>query len=372
MTDWLRASAIMPPNETRAVRVWLLTLWFLVMLMVMIGGITRLTGSGLSITEWRPVSGALPPIGEAAWQDAFVAYQHSPQFMSENNWMTLADFQRIYFWEYVHRLFGRALGLVFVLPWLYFMARRRLSAAVARRTFTVLVLGGLQGAVGWFMVKSGLVNEPRVSHYRLALHLLLGVGVGQWILWQALDLLTPREPAYALSGWPRRAVLALGPLLVLQLVYGAFMAGTRAGYVAATFPDMNGRYAPRAFFTSGSLLRDLLDNPLSIHYVHRVLGVVVLAYVTILALLVLRQCRIELRAAGYLVLAAALGQLTLGVLTVVLRIPTAVAVAHQAGAYILCSAALLLTHAALGAAPQPAANSGSIKAPAPSTLSGAS
>jgi cytochrome c oxidase assembly protein subunit 15 len=347
----------MPPHETRAVRAWLLSLWALTMLMVMIGGITRLTGSGLSITEWRPVTGALPPIGQAAWQEAFEAYQHSPQFVHQNSWMTLADFQRIFFWEYVHRLFGRMLGFAFVMPWVYFVWKGRLSGPVARRTFSVLILGGLQGAVGWFMVKSGLVDEPRVSHYRLALHLLLGVSVGQWILWLALDLLAPREAPYALTGWLRRAVLGVIPLLLLQLVYGAFMAGTRAGFVSATFPDMNGHYAPQLFFTSRAWWRDALESPLAIHYLHRFLGFSVLGYVTLLAW-ALRRNRLELRAAAYLLLAATLGQLALGALTVVLHMPIALAVAHQAGAYVLCSAALLLVHAALGATPAPAADSG--------------
>ncbi|HEY2732642.1 MAG TPA: COX15/CtaA family protein [Polyangiales bacterium] len=345
----------------RAVRAWLLTLWLLVMLMVMIGGITRLTGSGLSITEWKPVSGALPPIGETAWQAAFAAYRHSPQFLHQNSWMTLADFQRIYFWEFVHRSFGRALGLVFVLPWLYFVWRRKMSREVARRTFSVLVLGGLQGAVGWFMVKSGLVNEPRVSHYRLALHLLLGVGVGQWILWQALDLLAPRSTAFASPAPTRRSVVALLPLLLLQLIYGAFMAGTRAGYVAATFPDMNGHYAPQLFFTSGSFFFDVFNNPLSIHYVHRLIGLIVLGYVLALAIALRRQ-RIEVRAASYLLLAATLGQIALGAMTVLLRMPIPVAVAHQAGAYVLCASALLLLHAVLGAAPAPAADGGEASA----------
>jgi cytochrome c oxidase assembly protein subunit 15 len=340
--------------DTRAVRVWLLTLWALVLLMVMIGGITRLTGSGLSMVEWRPITGLLPPIGEVAWQNAFAAYQRSPQFQQQNHWMTLGDFQQIYFWEYVHRLFGRLLGFAVVLPWIYFAWRRLMSASVARRTASVLLLGGLQGAVGWYMVKSGLANEPRVSHYRLALHLLLGVGVGQWILWLALDLLAPRTQQHALTGWLRRAVLGLIPLLLLQLVYGAFMAGTRAGYLAATFPDINGRYAPQSFFTSGSLTRDLLDNPASIHYLHRALAFAILAYVTVLVL-ALRRSRLELRATAYLLWAATLGQIALGALTVVLRMPLAVAVAHQGAAYVLCSAAVLLVHAALGAVPVNAA-----------------
>lgn len=330
-------------------RGWLLCLWVLVLLMVMVGGITRLTGSGLSIVEWRPVSGALPPLSAAAWQTEFEAYQHSPQFQQQNHWMTLHDFKQIFFWEYLHRLLGRAIGMATVLPWLYFVWRRVLSGRLAARTFSIVLLGGLQGALGWWMVKSGLIHEPRVSHFRLAAHLVLGIGVGQWILWQALDLLGPRSAAPARSGL-RAAVWAVVPILLCQVIYGAFMAGTHAGLIAPTFPDMNGRYAPGSFFTS-SLARDLLNNPLSIHYLHRALAFALLLYTATLAI-ALRRERADLRAAALFLCLATLGQGALGALTVVLRVPVGVAVAHQGGAYVLCSAAVLLLHAALRPAPQ--------------------
>ena len=348
----------MNARDARAVRGWLLTLWVMVLLMVMIGGITRLTGSGLSIVEWRPVTGILPPIGDAAWREAFAAYQQSPQFREQNHWMTLSDFRQIFFWEYVHRLFGRLIGFAFALPYAYFLWRRTLRGAEARRIGSALLLGGLQGVVGWYMVKSGLVNEPRVSHYRLALHLLLGVGVGQWILWLALDLLAPRAPEQRVRAGLGRAVFGLLPLLLLQLVYGAFMAGTRAGFIAATFPDINGRYAPQAFFVSGSIARDLFDSPLGIHYLHRALAALILVYVAALVWALHKQ-RFEVRASAYMLLAATLGQVALGALTVVLHVPIPIAVAHQGAAYIVCSAAVLLLHAALGAAPAPTASSAS-------------
>src|SRR5262245_34656268 len=335
-------------SERRAVGAWLIALWLLVLLMVTVGGITRLTGSGLSIVEWAPVRGTLPPLSEQAWNDAFEAYRESPQFQQQNHWMQLGDFKRIFFWEYAHRLLGRLIGAAFLVPWLYFAIRGALRGAWLWRTLSLLVLGGLQGALGWYMVKSGLVNEPRVSHYRLAAHLSLAVGVGCWILWQALDLARPRDPRCALPGRERWLALASLPLLALQIVYGAFMAGTRAGYVAATFPDMNGHYAPRWFFTGGSLGRDLFENPLSIHYLHRALGFAVLAY-TIAACVALRRQGAEVRAACYGLLFAVLGQLGLGALTVILSVPIPVAVAHQAGAYIVCAAAIVLCHAACGA-----------------------
>jgi cytochrome c oxidase assembly protein subunit 15 len=330
----------------RPVRVWLLSLWALVLLMVMIGGVTRLTGSGLSIVEWRPVSGALPPLSEHAWQDAFAAYQRSPQYRIQNQWMGLPDFKRIFFWEYFHRLFGRLIGVAFVVPWLWLLLTRRLGGALARRTASILVLGGLQGLVGWYMVKSGLVNEPQVSHYRLALHLVLAFSVGQWILWQALDLASPRDAARRLPAKDRRLVLGLLHLLMLQVVYGAFMAGKHAGYLFSTFPDMNGRYLPFSFFGPRSLVHDLLENPLSIHYLHRLLALGVSCYTLALAYR-LRSARPPLRTAVHLLLAVTLGQVVLGALTVVLHMPLWLAVAHQGGAYVLVSAAVALYHATL-------------------------
>jgi cytochrome c oxidase assembly protein subunit 15 len=335
----------MVEQRLRVVRGWLLTLWLLVLVMVMVGGITRLTGSGLSIVEWRPVTGALPPVTETDWQAAFDAYRSSPQFVHQNAWMQLADFKQIYFWEYVHRLLGRFIGLATVLPWLYFVLRGFVSRPVALRTLSVLILGGLQGVLGWWMVKSGLVNEPRVSHYRLAAHLVLAFSVGQWILWQALSLLpaAPASGAWRLSASQRAFALGLLLLVALQVVYGAFMAGTRAGFVAATFPDMNGYYAPSHFFSTSALGRSLLDNPLSIHYVHRALALVLLIYVSVLAWL-LRGAPAAQRATAIFLWLATLGQGALGALTVVLRVPLPVAVVHQGGAYVLCSAAILFLH----------------------------
>ncbi|MEY4580856.1 MAG: hypothetical protein RL701_5559 [Pseudomonadota bacterium] len=330
----------------RVVRGWLLTLWFLVLAMVMVGGITRLTGSGLSIVEWRPVTGVLPPLTDADWRAAFDAYKHSPQFVQQNSWMSLHDFQQIFFWEYLHRLLGRAIGVVTIVPWLYFVLRGVVTKRVAARTFSIVVLGGLQGVLGWWMVKSGLVNEPRVSHYRLAAHLLLAMCVGQWILWQAVELLAQPSatPVPRPSARLRWAALGLVPLVLVQLAYGAFMAGLHAGHMAATFPDMNGQYAPQHFFLSDSWRINLIDSPWSVHYLHRVLACVLLAYVGVLAG-ALRRSRPELRATAWLLVAAVLGQAFLGALTVLLHVPIGVAVAHQGGAYILFSALVLFLHA---------------------------
>lgn len=338
----------MSDSDRRAIGGWLIALWVLVLLMVMIGGVTRLTGSGLSIVEWAPVSGALPPLDDQAWQDAFRAYQESPQFEQQNHWMALDDFKRIFFWEYLHRLFGRLIGVAFFVPWLWFVLGGRLRGAWRWKTFGLMVLGGLQGALGWFMVMSGLVNEPRVSHYRLAAHLLLGIGVGQCILWQALEIASPRAASRALP--PRERWLALGllPLIALQILYGAFVGGLRAGLLAATFPDMNGRYLPGYFFTNDSLVRNLFENPLSIHWLHRAIGFAVLAYACA-TWWVLRKHGSQVRIAAQVFLGAIAAQIALGAMTVLLRVPIPVAVAHQGGAYIVAAAAVVLCHVALGA-----------------------
>jgi len=349
----------MSERRQRAVRGWLLSLWALVLLMVMVGGVTRLTGSGLSIVEWRPVTGALPPLDDMQWSQAFDAYRHSPQFTHQNSWMTLEDFKRIYFWEYVHRLLGRLIGVATFVPWLFFVVRGYMTKRVALRTFGLLMLGGLQGALGWWMVKSGLVNEPRVSHFRLAAHLVLAFSVGQWILWQALDLLTEGERTRAGERVARPVrYLSLGvvPLLVVQIIYGAFMAGTRAGFLAATFPDMNGHYAPSYFLRGDALSQSLLSNPLTIHYVHRVLAFALLGY-SVLLVFALRRAHANARATAWFLLAAVLGQGVLGVMTVVLRVPLGVAVVHQGGAYVLAGACVLFVHAVLSPAPKPALES---------------
>ncbi|HET8935371.1 MAG TPA: COX15/CtaA family protein [Polyangiales bacterium] len=352
----------MSERQQRAIRTWLISLWLLVLIMVMVGGITRLTGSGLSIVEWRPVTGALPPLSEAAWVDAFEAYRHSPQFVHQNSWMQLSDFKQIYFWEYAHRLLGRLIGLLTFVPWLYFAIRGYMTRRVALRTFSLLILGGMQGLLGWWMVKSGLVNEPRVSHYRLAAHLILAFGVGQWILWQALDLLGSAS-SERLAPRLRYSSFGVVPLVILQLIYGAFMAGTRAGYLAATFPDMNGHYAPAYFFSASDIGRSLLSNPMTIHYVHRVLAFALLGYALWLAI-ALRDAGQNVRAAAWFFLGAVLGQGLLGVMTVMLRVPIGVAVVHQGGAYVLCGAAVLLLHAVRSTEPEIAKQRGAPVAPA--------
>lgn len=342
----------------KALRVWLWSIWGLVLLMVIVGGTTRLTGSGLSMVEWHPLMGSLPPMSESAWEAVFERYRAFPQYQQVNHWMELSDFKRIFFWEYVHRLLGRLLGLAFFLPWLAFVVRGQLRGRWVARTFAALCLGGAQGLLGWYMVRSGLVDRPEVSHLRLAAHLSLAFVAGLWVMWLALDGGGAQRPvAPAFDGADARRVRArllkaawgLVALVALQVVYGAFMAGTNAGLVAATFPDMNGHYGPAPFFTGGSVWGDAVNNPLAIHWIHRVLGfcVVVGALWLLVAVRASGQPTWRRWALGVVHLVGL--QFVLGAATVVLQVPTALAVAHQACAYLLMSALVRLCHA-LGAA----------------------
>ena len=313
-------------------------------LTVVVGGITRLTGSGLSMVVWQPLIGIVPPVGEAAWQHAFDLYKATPQYLQVNHWMGLADFKTIFFWEYVHRVLARSIGLVCFVPGVWLALRGKLRGRWARMAAAALVLGGLQGALGWAMVKSGLEDVPAVSHLRLAAHLSLAFFVGMWLLWIILDMTRPdlvgaRATQASRRGW---AVVAL---LAVQIVYGAFMAGTHAGYLYSTFPDMNGAWIGAGSFAMAPWWRNLLDNPSAIHTIHRWLGLVATIVVVVFALGARRQTR-DAGARRTLDLLAVIivVQLALGALTVVMYVPIAIAVLHQAVAYLLMSAAVAAVH----------------------------
>ncbi len=336
-----------PVEADRAVRTWLLGVYAMIFAMVLVGGITRLTGSGLSMVEWRPLMGAVPPLSDAAWHEVFAKYQRSPQYKLVNTWMTLADFKQIFFWEYLHRLLGRLIGLVFALPFVVFVVRRQIRGRLAWRTGLAFILGGLQGLLGWYMVQSGLVDRPEVSHLRLAAHLLLALLVASWIQWIWLDTRPVPEHLEGARGRGLRAgAWLLLPLVTLQLVYGAFMAGTRAGFLCATFPKMFGSWVPWGFWNLDPAWHNFFDNPMAIHFIHRLLGLVVAAAVITYWFLARRRARTtaERRTAGWL-LTAVLVQLLLGILTVITHVPTALATAHQAGGVLLLAALVAVLHA---------------------------
>ena len=324
----------------RSVVVWLASVLLLIFVMVLVGGTTRLTGSGLSMVEWHPLMGTFPPSDAEAWQAVFAKYQESPQYNLVNSWMTLDDFKRIFFWEYVHRLLGRVIGLVFVVPWLVFVIRGKLRGRLAKRTALAFVLGGAQGLMGWIMVKSGLVDMPAVSHYRLAAHLMLALLVAAWVLWIILDLRVPRDQPRKSSSPFGKASWALVGLISLQCIYGAFMAGTRAGYLYDTFPTLNGEWIP-----TGLMAMNPFSDPTSIQFFHRLL-----AWLSAASVLFFwwktRTTAVSRKQA--LVAAALVGlvalQFLLGVFTVVFNMPIVIAVAHQGGGVLLLAAAVVNAH----------------------------
>jgi heme a synthase len=322
-----------PDSRPRAIAAWLLIVAALVLLMVVVGGITRLTESGLSITRWEPVAGAIPPLGAADWQAQFELYKASPQYEQLNHGMTLADFKAIFFWEYLHRLLGRLVGLAFALPLAWFWWRRAIPPGFGGKLGAILALGALQGAIGWWMVASGLIDRPDVSHIRLAIHLLAALFIFAALIWVALDLSARARP-------PILAIWALC-LLFLQFMFGAYVAGLDAGYAFNTWPRMGADWYPAGAEWLRPALRNFADNPITVQFVHRWLAFLVAAVALWLGL---RAWARGLRAEGAALAGAVVAQLTLGILTLLSGVRIEIAVAHQAMAVLLLAATLTAAH----------------------------
>ena len=316
-----------------AIANWLLFVATLVFAMVVVGGITRLTESGLSITEWKPVSGALPPLSAADWQVAFAKYQATPEYQQINRGMSLADFKFIFFWEWVHRLLGRLIGVAFALPLAWFWVKKAIPAGYKPRLLALLALGGLQGAIGWWMVASGLVARTDVSHFRLAVHLLTALFILAGLVWTALDL--KRHPAR-----PARLTAigtAVAVVLLIQLLFGAWTAGLNAGLVTNQWPLMNGRFFPEPTQIGESVGHALTYDPAIIHFIHRWWAWVVVVALVIMARRVKRAGQRQASVAIH----SALGvQILLGIATVMSGVNIVLAVSHQAvGALLVVSTA---------------------------------
>ncbi len=322
-------------GASRAVRTWLVIVFLMVVAMTAVGGITRLTGSGLSMVEWRPLMGALPPLSEAAWIEVFEKYQATPQYQKVNHWMTLADFERIFFWEYLHRLLGRTIGLVVFVPWLWFLVRKQLSRRLAWQTVGLLVLGGSQGLLGWYMVMSGLVDVPSVSHLRLAAHLCLAFVVAQAIAWVRLSLDPDPPAARPVPLGARISLAGLWLLVLVQSAWGAFMAGTRAGLYASTFPDVHGVYSPAALAGDQGLWHAITYEPGPIHATHRLLAWLLVVVIGLVLVQLWRTGAPQLRKPAALIGGLLLVQVLLGALTVIWLVPTTIAVAHQVNGLLL-------------------------------------
>ena len=325
----------------RAVAGWLLFVAILVFLMVVVGGITRLTESGLSMVRWEPISGAVPPLNEIDWQREFDHYKASPQYQRVNSGMSLADFKDIFFWEYVHRLLGRLIGLAFALPLLFFWWRRAIPPTYGWKLGALLGLGALQGAIGWWMVASGLVERPEVSHIRLAIHLLMALFIFAGLLWVAGDLRAlARDPAARPARPPLLGIWALS-ILFLQFMFGAYAAGLDAGQYFETWPWMNGEFYPAGYEWMQPMLRNFVDNPITVMFVHRWLAFIAAALALWLAA---KAWLARLRWEAAMLAGAVIAQIQLGILTVISGVRIDIAVAHQGMAVLLLGAMVTTAH----------------------------
>jgi cytochrome c oxidase assembly protein subunit 15 len=322
---------------------WLLWVALLIVAMVVVGGITRLTESGLSITQWKPISGIVPPLNDAQWQAEFANYRRIPEYQQLNRGMTLDGFKAIFFWEYSHRLLGRVIGMAFALPLIWFAVRKRIPRGYGWRLTALLALGGLQGAIGWWMVASGLSVRTDVSHIRLAVHLVTALFILSGIVWTALDL-----RALAADPLARPARLSIGALLALlllatQITFGAFTAGLDAGYAFASWPLMGDAFFPAGVPMLAPGWRNVIDNPIVVQFIHRWLAFAVAGGLLWLAW---RARHAGAPRAAMAVAGLVLLQIALGIATLLSGVDIVVAVAHQANAALLLIASVTAAHAA--------------------------
>jgi heme a synthase len=327
----------------RSVRIWLGVVAAMIVAMVLVGGATRLTESGLSIVEWKPMTGTIPPLSAQAWNEAFEAYKLIPQYQQINRGMSLDEFKAIFWWEWSHRFLGRAIGAVFLLPLLFFLWRGILPEQLKGRLWLMFALGALQGAVGWWMVASGLSDRTEVSQYRLAVHLLLALAIYALIVWTLARTALTRAPM-PVPATLRRSVNALAGIVFLQIYFGALVAGLRAGRVFNTWPDIDGAFIPSAarLFFEHPWWRNFFDNTLTVQFTHRMLAYLLLAYALWhLAHAITIRADARVIRGALLIAAAMVLQAVLGVLTLLNAVPIDLALTHQAGAIAVLTLVLL-------------------------------
>ncbi|HSU06741.1 MAG TPA: COX15/CtaA family protein [Acetobacteraceae bacterium] len=339
--EWATAS-----RDRRLVAIWLFVVCAMILIMVVLGGITRLTGSGLSIMEWAPLQGVLPPLNHAEWEKLFALYRTIPQYQLLHAGSGLTDFKQLFWLEWVHRLWGRLIGVAFFVPLVWFWATGRVEGRLRGGLAVIFLIGGLQGAVGWFMVASGFFpDSTSVAPYRLAIHFALALALYAAVLWCALGLLRPVPAAAAGGSVSRRLLQAFCIILVLTIVAGSFVAGTHAGFEYNTFPLMEGRLVPINYARSDPLLSNLISNPAAVQFDHRLLATLTVALAALAVLVgcnrrLPRYTRVSLAALGALVAL----QYALGVATLLLVVPIPLAVAHQANAVVVLTAAIVALH----------------------------
>ena len=339
-------------RSNRLVRTWLFAVAALVFAMVIVGGATRLTHSGLSITQWQPIMGAIPPLNAADWHDAFTRYQAIPEYQLLNKGMTLPEFQSIYWWEWSHRLLGRFIGLAFIVPMGLLWFAGHIERAMLPRFIGLFVLGGLQGALGWFMVKSGLVDRTDVSQYRLAAHLTLAACIYAALIWTGLGIGQPRRSL----GASRAGVMALVivALIVVQLAAGAFVAGLDAGMAYNTWPLMDGRMVPSGLLAIEPAWRNFFENAMTVQFDHRTLAYIIALAIAVHWVRVVASGGPPQQArSAVILLVIVVAQVTLGIATLLSQVPIDLGLAHQGGALILLAAALWHLHTVTSPWPDP-------------------
>jgi len=333
-------------TNDRQISNWLFLVCAAIFIMLVIGGATRLTHSGLSMVEWKPLIGWIPPLNEMQWNETFGKYQQTPEFKHFNSDMTVAGFKEIFMLEYIHRVWGRLIGLFFFIPFVYFLVKGKVKKSLKPKLALMLVIGGLQGLMGWYMVKSGLVDNPHVSQYRLTAHLMLAFLVYGFILWTALGLRYPEKCQQNQSfSILKTLMLVLTGWIVLTIASGGFVAGLKAGFAYNTFPLMDGSFVPEGYWLLTPWYLNFFDAIASVQFDHRILAESTLLFVT--ALFVYSK-RFDLSRRAKMAFHALIGmtvlQLCLGIATLLLVVPVSLGVIHQAGAMVLFSIALIVGH----------------------------
>lgn len=334
-------------QDNKSVFIWLLLVCTLIFAMVVLGGVTRLTNSGLSMVKWKPVVGWLLPQNTEQWQSEFDHYRESPEYQKINKGMSLDGFKSIYYFEYAHRVLGRAIGLAFLLPFLYFLIRRKIKRPLIPKMVIMFILGGMQGVLGWYMVKSGLVNNPHVSQYRLTAHLMAAITIYSYILWVALGLVWEKGRSQAeIQLEPlRKFGIGITTLILIMIMSGGFVAGTKAGLAFNTFPLMNGQFIPDGLLSMTPFYLNFFENLLTVQFNHRMIAWALFIIIPVFWLRIQKSpAQPRTKKIAHLFLLMLGIQVSLGISTLLFHVPVALGAAHQGGALLLLTLALMLNH----------------------------
>jgi heme a synthase len=335
-------------NYDKQVANWLLLCAVVILGMILLGAVTRLTHSGLSMVEWKPLVGIIPPLSEQAWLEVFEKYKQYPEYQQVNLGMSLEGFKSIFMYEYLHRVLGRLIGMLYFFPFVYFAVKGRIRASLMPRLVLLFFLGGFQGLLGWYMVKSGLVNDPRVSQYRLTAHLGVAVAIYAYMLWLVFDLRSRGSAAVSPSPYARYSLVLVG-LVYLMILTGGLVAGTRAGFAYSTWPLMGNTFIPPGLYSGSPAWLSAFEDITTIQFNHRMFAYLLLVLVGSFAVMVWRSKELKgLRTGAVVLLLALLTQVGLGIGTLLFHVPVPLAAGHQLGAMLLLTAMLFVSHALQG------------------------